>query len=228
MTRSNDTPRHLIVLGHPRDGSFNHQVAATYARAVQTYWQDAEVRDLYALGFDPLLRADGRPDAKLEREIERVRACDILVFVYPIWFGTPPAIVKGYVERVLGAGFEPAQLRSGERGPLAGKRFLTLSTSATSLPWLNERGQWHSLRQAFDRYLTELFRFRAAEHIHLDLVAQGVSETYLAELLDRVAMAARYMCSEIAQARHSAAATAAVARRAARLKAAEPAMAEMV
>lgn len=228
MTNSDDKPRHLIVLGHPRDGSFNHQVAGTYARVVKAHWQDAEVRDLYALGFDPLLSLDQLTDPVLEREIELVRACDILVFVYPIWFGTPPAIIKGYVERVLGAGFEPAQLKSAERGPLAGKRFLTLSTSATSLPWLNERGQWHSLRQAFDRYLTELFRFRAAEHIHLDSVAVGASETYLLELLDRVAMAARYMCSEIAAERHSAAATAAVARQTTRLGADEPATIEVV
>jgi NAD(P)H dehydrogenase (quinone) len=228
MPISEEKPRHLIVLGHPRDGSFNHQVAETYARVVKTHGQEAEVRDLYALGFDPLLRLDGGLDAKLEHEIELVRACDMLVFVYPIWFGTPPAIIKGYVERVLGAGFQPAELKSGERGPLAGKRFLTLSTSATSLPWLNERGQWHSLRQAFDRYLAELFRFRAAEHIHLDLVAEGASETYLLELLDRVAMAARCMCSEIAAERHAGAAAAALTRQAARHDTAEPARAEVV
>lgn len=222
------TPRHLIVLGHPRDGSFNHQVANTYADVVRAHWQEAEVRDLYALGFDPLLRPGAAQDPALEREIELVRACDTLVFVYPIWFGTPPAIIKGYVERVLGAGFQPAQLKSGVRGQLAGKRFLTVSTSATSLPWLNERGQWHSLRQAFDRYLTELFHFRAAEHIHLDLVAEGASKTYLLELLDRVAMSARYMCSEIAQERHSVEATAAIARQASRREAAEPRLAEVV
>lgn len=228
MTIPNEKPRHLIVLGHPRDGSFNHQVAETYADAVRAHWQDAEVRDLYALGFDPVLRPDAPPDLALEREIELVRACDTLVFVYPIWFGTPPAIIKGYVERVLGAGFEPARLKSGERGPLAGKRFLTLSTSATSLPWLNERGQWHSLRQAFDRYLTELFHFRAAEHIHLDLVAEGASKTYILELLDRVAMSARYMCSEIAQERHAGEAAAALARQATRRGSPEPLAAEVV
>lgn len=155
-------------------------------------------------------------DAELATEIELVHACDILVFVYPIWFGTPPVIIKGYVERVLGAGFVPAQLKSGERGQLAGRRYLTLSTSATSLPWLHERGQWHSLRQAFDGYLTELFRFRAAEHIHLDLVAEGAPEAYFLNLLDRVTMAARYICSEIGQERYSAAAAAAVGRRSGR------------
>jgi NAD(P)H dehydrogenase (quinone) len=218
MAILNERPRHLIVLGHPRQGSFNHQVADAYARVVSTHWQEADVRDLYALGFDPLLRPGDQPDPHLEREIELVRACDILVFVYPIWFGTPPAIIKGYVERVLGAGFDPAQLKSGGRGALAGKRFLTLSTSATSLPWLNERGQWHSLRQSFDRYLAELFQFRAAEHIHLDLVSEGASGTYLSELLERVAMAARYMCSEIAQDRHAQSAGAAVTRQTAGLE----------
>lgn len=216
MNSSERAPRHLIILGHPRGGSFNHQIAGTYARVVEANRQEAAVRDLYALGFDPLLRPDEPPDLALEREIEQVRACDMLVFVYPIWFGTPPAIIKGYVERVLGAGFQPARLRDGEAGPLAGKRFLTLSTSATSLPWLNERAQWHSLRQAFDGYLADLFRFRAAEHIHLDLVAEGASPTYLMELLARIEQAARLTCSEIARERHSIATAAALARQAGR------------
>lgn len=169
---TNDDPRHLIILGHPRAGSFNHQVADRYAQAVRSYWQDAEIRDLYASGFDPLLRP-GAHDPALDQEIELLHGCDVLVFVYPIWFGTPPAIIKGYVDRVLGGGFNPSQLASGEPGSLAGKRFLTLSSSATSLPWLNERGQWHSLRQAFDRYLSALFGFRAAEHTWVDVRSWG-------------------------------------------------------
>lgn len=204
------TLRHLIVLGHPRRGSFNHQVAECYRDTVRTCHQEAQIRDLYALGFDPLLQTGAPPSGDVAVELGLVHACDVLVFVYPIWFGTPPAIIKGYVERVLGAEFHPADL-GGEAAPAPFrlKRFLTLSSSATSLPWLNERGQWLSLRQAFDTYLADLFGFRSAEHVHFESVVEGTRETYIRELLARVEDSARYMCAELAQERHAAKAQAA-------------------
>src|SRR5690242_16177972 len=52
--------RHVVVLGHPAAGSFNHQVAETYCQAVRACGQVALLRDLYASGFDPLLKADER------------------------------------------------------------------------------------------------------------------------------------------------------------------------
>lgn len=199
--------RHLVVLGHPKPGSFNHQVAETYREVVTTSLQHADVRDLYALQFDPLLRAEEVNTGQRDAELALVHACDVLVFVYPIWFGTPPAIIKGYVERILGADFQPEQLRDQwSIKPFANKRFLTISSSGTSLPWLNESGQWNSLRQAFDRYLAALFGFRSCEHVHLESVVAGSDEHYLRQLLWRVSEAARYLCAEINQERHLAAA----------------------
>lgn len=206
--------RHLIVLGHPRPGSFNHQVAERYRQVAESHWQEAEVRDLYALGFDPLLRAQpDESDDGVSEELARLHACDVLVLVYPIWFGTPPAIIKGYVERVLGAGFRPEFIKSGKSVQFGDKRFLTLSSSATTLPWLNEKGQWESLRQGFDRYLAEIFGFREAEHVHFDAVVEGMPSRYAQELLLRAEEAARYMCSDIAQDRHHRAAAAALSHR---------------
>ncbi|WP_423605417.1 NAD(P)H-dependent oxidoreductase [Sphingomonas sp. MS122] len=204
MTTTTEAPRHMIVLGHPTPRSFNHQVAETYQRVARECWQEAEVRDLYALNFDPLLRPGESPSPDIEAELAMLQACDVLVFVYPIWFGTPPAIIKGYVERVLGANFRPQYLKTEAAAALFhGKRFLTLSSSATSLPWLNERGQWLSLRHAFDAYLANLFGFREAEHVHFESVVEGTRESYIAELLGRVEQTARFMCSELAQERNA-------------------------
>ena len=204
MPTSAVSARHLIVLGHPAPGSFNHQVAETYQTVARECWQDADIRDLYALDFDPLLRAGASPSPDVEAELAMLQACDVLVFVYPIWFGTPPAIIKGYVERVLGANFRPAYLKSEASAALFhGKRLLTPPSSATSLPWLNERGQWLSLRQAFDTYLANLFGFREAEHVHFESVVEGARENYIAELLGRVKQTARFMCSELARERHA-------------------------
>jgi len=215
MSADSTDPRHLIVLGHPRPGSFNHQVAEAYRQTAQDCWHNAEIRDLYALGFDPLLRSDmGGSSADVEQELALVRACDVLVFVYPIWFGTPPAIIKGYVERVLGMGFRPESLNRGDATALyREKHFLSLSSSATTLPWLNERGQWASLRQAFDHYLAELFGFRSAEHVHFDAVVEDMRDLYARELLGRTMDAARSMCSKVGQEHRAAEARAALASR---------------
>ena len=95
---------HLIVLGHPSPDSFNAAVANRYAETVRASNQDAVVRDLYALGFDPLLTeaerkpgdADAPPDA-VQSELDLVIKSDVLCFVYPLWFGMPPAMIKGYI-----------------------------------------------------------------------------------------------------------------------------------
>jgi NAD(P)H dehydrogenase (quinone) len=202
-------PRHLVVIGHPRPGSFNHQVAEAYCKGVRDCWHEAEIRDLYAIGFDPLLREERAAD--VEHELALVQSCQVLVFVYPIWFGTPPAIIKGYVERVLGAGFRPETIKNGESAlTWHDKRLLTLSTSATALPWLHAQGQWNALRQAFDQYLATLLGFRSTGHVHFDAVVSKMPERYRLELLGRATDAARSMCSKIAQERHGAAARRAV------------------
>ncbi|WP_454887510.1 NAD(P)H-dependent oxidoreductase [Sphingomonas oryzagri] len=54
-------PRHVVILAHPNPGSFNGLVADAYCDAVRTCGQEAIVRDLYALGFDPALKDHERP-----------------------------------------------------------------------------------------------------------------------------------------------------------------------
>lgn len=94
-----DRIRHLVVVGHPASDSFNHAIARAYCEAVEDCGQIAILRDLYALVFDPLLKASerpGRPGFELSQdvrdELELVRACRVVTLVYPIWFGMPPAV----------------------------------------------------------------------------------------------------------------------------------------
>ena len=119
------------------------------------------VRDLYAIDFDPVLKADERPDAPhwspsgdVAVELEFLRQADILVLVYPIWYGLPPAILKGYVDRVLGANYSFHRFRDqAGQASLVGKPLLSFSTSGTPLAWLHERSQVLALREIFDVYL---------------------------------------------------------------------------
>ena len=204
--------RHLVVLGHPAAKSFNHAIATAYCEAVHECGQEAVVRDLYAMSFDPLLKAEERPGAAgftpaedVEAELGLLRDSAILTLVYPIWFGTPPAIIKGYVDRVLGAGFHARDLRLGVPHPvLHGKRLMQLTTSATTRPWLEEQGQWSGLRAAFDGYLATVFGLVKGEHVHFDAIVGDLDPRYADECLEWTRERTRAACSLLSRERHQA------------------------
>lgn len=190
--------RHLVVLGHPGLDSFNHAIARAYREAVEALHQRVELDDLYARNFDPLLRRDElpvpgfvpRPD--VATSLAQIEAAEMIVLVYPIWFGLPPAMIKGYVDRVLGADYGPEELKSGLPQPaLRGKRLTIFSTSAATRPWLEERGQWLALKTAFDTYLTRAFGLADCHHVHFDAVVPGMDARVVEEHLAAVRQTAR-------------------------------------
>lgn len=208
---ANHVARHVVVLGHPATDSFNHAIAEKYCAAVKRCGQEAILRDLYALDFDPRLRADHRPAHRLHPmsgdvagEIALLRDADAIMFVYPLWFGMPPAIIKGYVDRVLGEALTPTDIKNHvPDAVLHGKRLATLSTSAATRPWLNEQGQMESWHHAFDHYLLKIFGMRDGGHTHFDAIIDGLQEEYARQTLFNVEEQARKLCSEIAAERHA-------------------------
>ncbi len=204
MSAGNTKIRHLIVLGHPGPEGFAHTVAATCGDTIRACGQEPVLRDLYALDFDPRLRAGERttdgaiPGKDAAAELELLRSADSIILVYPIWFGMPPAIIKGYVDRVMGAGFAARNLVSGTgHPPLAGKRLTLVTSSASTKPWLEEQGQWLGLRQTFDVYLKAIFGLASVNHVHFDAIIEPTSVRYVDECQQQVRDALRRLCSEI-------------------------------
>jgi len=209
-TAAHRRPNHLVICANPSPSSFDHAIVAAYAEAVNECHQEVVVRDLYALGFDPLLKSSERalqgdwtPAPDVAEELDHLAKCDILVLVYPIWFALPPAILVGYVDRVLGAGYSFRDLHDQVGQPaLRGKPLLSFSTSGTSQSWLNEQGQAMSLREIFDVYLWRGFGMKQSEHVTIDSIVPNVSQAYAAEQLERVRAAAVRACSMIASIGH--------------------------
>lgn len=200
--------RHLVICANPSPDSFGHAIVAAYTQAAAECHQEVVVRDLYALGFDPVLKAAERPlhgewsaAPDVAAELDLLAASDILVLVYPIWFALPPAILIGYVDRVLGAGYSFRDLHDQVGQPmLRGKPLLSFSTSGTSKPWLNEQGQPVSLREIFDVYLWRGFGMKQSEHVMIDSVVPNMSQAYAAEQLERVRATALRSCAMLARA----------------------------
>ncbi|MEG3175791.1 NAD(P)H-dependent oxidoreductase [Sphingomonas sp. RB3P16] len=201
--------RHVIILGHPSATGFAQAIAATYRNAVTDCRQHAEIRDLYALGFDPLLRLDPRADRPapapdIAAEIAALVEAAVITFVYPLWFGMPPAIIKGYIDRVLGAGFTVHDLgAAASPSPWRGKRMVSFSSSASTRPWLEEQGQWVSLRHGIDSYLATIFDLVDGGHVHFDAIVERVSPGYVAECLAQVEDKARQTSAAVLSARHA-------------------------
>ncbi len=95
-----------LILAHPRPGSFNHAIAAAACAAARGLGHDVRCHDLYAERFDPALPAAEIPDgATLEpgiaRHCEEIAEADGIVIVHPNWWGQPPALLKGWIDRVI-------------------------------------------------------------------------------------------------------------------------------
>ena len=190
-----ELPRHLIIVGHPDPDSFCATIARACHDAVRECGHSATLHDLYATGFDPRLRAEERPGersfepaADIASAVAALHAADVITLVYPLWFGMPPAIIKGYIDRVMGAGFLASGLmHDGPASKLAGKRLILFTSSASTRPWLEEKGQWSALRRSFETYLQTIFGLRDGGHTHFDAIVPGLK----AHVVEECAAAAR-------------------------------------
>ena len=201
-----EPPLHAVILAHPDADSFNAAAAQAYCEAVRRQGHQAVLRDLYRMGFDPVLksREQPRPDKyamanDVAAELSAIEKADVFVLIYPVWFGAPPAILKGYLDRVLGAGFSYGAIRDRSRHRFMGdKQLLSISTSGNSIQWLDEQGAWLSMRTVFGQYLAQSFSMAGCEHLHLSNIADNMTERHVKEELFRVTEMAQQMCIRIA------------------------------
>lgn len=96
----------LIVFAHPVPGSFTEAIRDRVRDGFLGRSWTIDDLDLHAAGFDPCLDAAelaglGRVDPVIDDHVARLRRADALVFVHPTWWGAQPAIVKGWLDRVL-------------------------------------------------------------------------------------------------------------------------------
>ncbi|MDD5705528.1 MAG: NAD(P)H-dependent oxidoreductase [Kiritimatiellae bacterium] len=133
--------RILVVLGHPERGSLNHALAHAVCDDMRAIGHDVVFHDLYAERFDPLLAADEIPEdgdipAVIRSHCHDLCSADGIVIVHPNWWGQPPAILKGWIDRVFRPGityrFVEGDTGAGTPiGLLRAKAAVVLNTSNT-------------------------------------------------------------------------------------------------
>ena len=144
-----------IVLAHPEPQSFNAHLARVARRALEARGWSVSLSDLYAMGFDPCERAEhyaprrrperfdvqaeqrhasehGKIPAGVAAEIALLDSADLLILQYPMWWHLPPAMLKGWIDRVFIYGEVYASKKRFENGRFLGKRALLSLTVGTS------------------------------------------------------------------------------------------------
>jgi NAD(P)H dehydrogenase (quinone) len=131
----------MVVLGHPNGESFNYAIAQAAASVLKDNGHEVWFHDLYAEGFEPLLTGAELRDEAVHGELAR-RHCDELrqaegiIIVHPNWWGQPPAILKGWIDRVFRHGVA-YQFNEGDtgggvpRGLLKARKAIVFNTSNT-------------------------------------------------------------------------------------------------
>jgi NAD(P)H dehydrogenase (quinone) len=164
-----------VILCHPVRGSFNHAIADEVVRILEQQKHTVHYHDLYDEGFQPVLTADELQrrfsfDEKVQMYTSSVLDSEGLVFVHPDWWGGPPALLKGWLDRVFRPGvaydFEGEDFMKKQKAPLlTDKKGLVFCTTDS-----NEKKHTSLLR---DFWIEAVFKFCGVEdtgfHIFDDL-----------------------------------------------------------
>ena len=99
----------LIINGHPDKESYNYALAASYKKGALTSGTELKEINIGELSFNPNLEFGYRKRTTLEPDLiaaqESIKWADHIVWIYPVWWGGVPAIMKGFLDRVLLPGF---------------------------------------------------------------------------------------------------------------------------
>ena len=107
-----------ILLAHPDSDTFNSQIADAYAKTAQEKGHEVRIQKLGDMQFDPILWKGYKVIQALEPDLQQAQAhilwCEKWVIIYPIWWGSMPALLKGFFDRTLYSGFA---YKYHEKGP---------------------------------------------------------------------------------------------------------------
>ncbi len=166
----------LIIYGHPNPESFNHAILEAFTKGLEEGGHTFEVVDLYAMKFDPCVKLEdfaqftgGQMPKDVLDQQEKVAQSDALAFIYPVWWLSPPAIVKGWLDRVFAHGFayKIAETPLGVEGLLKHKKALILSTTMVSEEIYKSAGLEDAIRKIDGANLSTIAGIQQVEHIFL-------------------------------------------------------------
>ncbi len=183
----------LVVLANPKVKCFTREACAVFCAEAEAKGHDILLRDLYAMGFDPVasesdirgnLTGDVAPDVAEEQA--HVLWADLIVFVHPIWWIDRPAMLKGYVDRVFALGFAYGYRSDSEKGTLADRKAVLITSSGSTAENFAETGKAETMRIAQDIYTMEFCGLEMLGHLHFSPVGRRSTPEMIEDYFDTI------------------------------------------
>lgn len=165
--------KHLIISVHPNPQSFNRALVEEVIKATRQAGVETVVRDLYTLDFNPVLSwrelnasMEGIVPAEIKFEQKLITEADLITFIYPLWWMGFPAILKGYLDRVLSYGFAYQNENNISVGLLVHKKIQQFITMGNSIEKYQQLGFDKALKSCL---VDGLFNFCGVTDIQHDI-----------------------------------------------------------
>jgi NAD(P)H dehydrogenase (quinone) len=191
--------KHLVIVAHPVAESFTMALARAYTAQLEQLGHSQRTYDLYRMGFNPVLTAEelsptsagqaASPD--ILKAQDDIRDAEVLTLIYPLWWLSMPAIMKGYVDRVFARGFAYESRDGVVRGLLSGKKSVLITISGAPLPLLVRSGSWNAVQVLQDTHILRSTGFTLLEHLHFDEIVPNLSSVLADRCMARIRDCAR-------------------------------------
>lgn len=175
--------KHLIIYAHPNPQSLNGHFKNTLVEHLQQEDNEVVIRDLYYLNFNPSLSlADlqgqfmGTVTDDVKQEQEHISWADHITFVYPIWWMGMPAILKGYIDRILSYGFAYSYDEGVQKGLLTGKQVSIINTHGRQQAEYEANGMYKAFSLIIDKGTFNYCGLEVKHHLYFDKANRATPE----------------------------------------------------
>ncbi len=163
--------KHLVVYCHPDPKSFCHAILEKAVQTLREKGHEVRIKELYADGFDPILKGSdfaafqaGKTPPDIKAEQDHISWADTITVIHPVWWTSMPAMLKGYVDRVLALGFAYAFGPEGPKGLLGGRKVVIFSTQGADKEQYDASGMTDAMKKASDIAIYSLCGMDVLEH----------------------------------------------------------------
>ncbi len=185
FSKNNSPQNFLIVIAHPNTESFNHSVLKVVKDRLEEKGHLVRVRDLYQLDFQPVLTLnelknyetqDLPVSGDVSTEQKEIQWANNIIFIYPTWWWSPPAILKGYFDRVFTPVFAFEVDVEKIRGKLAGKKVTILQTTGAEEGFIVENKLDEAVKKLLGLGLFEFVGMEVLHHEFYEVSTKSYSE----------------------------------------------------
>ena len=191
--------RHLIIKALHRNESFLAEVTEKLTSELTYSGSKVNIRDLYAENFQPVLSRDdftalknNRLPEDILREQEYLQNADLLWVIFPIWWTSMPAILKGYIDRIFLSGFAYRMKSDRLEGLLTNKKVIILNSMGMSREEYTNTGMYEALRMTVDKGIFEFTGMQVIDHRYFTSIMSATDKQRKAYLDEVTELARQY------------------------------------